>query len=204
MVRDGEQTRRRILDAATDLFGREGFEKVTVKQIAEQLEITEPAVYRYFESKEALGSAVLDELVGRLDVDELFARLARLDDVEALMGGLASHIVAFFSDRQELYRLLLYSSLSGHTHAHAVYGALRGTYCSFLKRELDRLFKLKCIREVNNEVTARCFVGMVFDCALSNTLWKGMQGRLFPPAAIIANNVGIYARGLALRKEDHD
>lgn len=196
MSRTGVQTRQRIIEVATDLFGREGFEKVTMKQIAGRLRISEPAVYRYFDNKEVLTVAVLNSLIDRHEFEAVFDDLCVVNNVEQVLKGLASHIVVLFTQRQEVYRLLLYSSLSKHAHAHTVYNAIRGTYSTFLRRQLDRLYREKLIRKVNNEITSRCFIGMVFDCALANTLWKGMQGKVFDPSDVVANNASIYARGL--------
>jgi hypothetical protein len=92
--------------------------------------------------------------------------------------------------------LLLYSALHGHAKTRMVHETIRGRYVHFLVEQLDRLYAAGKIIEKNNEITARCFVGMVFDCALGRTLWKGMQGRVYRPDDVIANNVPIYARGL--------
>lgn len=204
MSRTGAQTRQRIIEVATELFGREGFGKITIKQIASRLHISEPAVYRYFETKEVLSEAVLGNLMDQFKSNTLFDELAGEKDVSLLLKRIASHIIELFTHKEELYRLLLYSSLSSHPYARRVYGAIRGTYSTFLRHQLDRLYEQKRIRRVNNQITARCFIGMVFDCALTNTLWKGMHEKVFAPKETIANNVGIYARGLELRVSSED
>ncbi|MEW6050601.1 MAG: TetR/AcrR family transcriptional regulator [Candidatus Zixiibacteriota bacterium] len=181
---------------ATMLFSRDGFDKVTIKQVARRCKITEPAIYRHFESKVALCEAVLDAVGERLAYNELFERLESEDNVENLLRQLALHIVNFFTENQDIYRLLLFSALAGHPHARQVYDAIRGAYARFLREQLDRLYSRDLIVKKNNEITARCFVGMVFDCAMANTLWKGMQGKVYTPSDVVANNVPIYAQGL--------
>ena len=52
--RKKQQTRRRIVDVAIDLFGERGFENVPVAQIARQAEVSEATVFNYFPSKEDL------------------------------------------------------------------------------------------------------------------------------------------------------
>jgi AcrR family transcriptional regulator len=49
-----EETGRRILDAALDLFRREGFDTVTMRNIAEAAEVATGAAYYYYPSKEAI------------------------------------------------------------------------------------------------------------------------------------------------------
>ncbi|MDP9680089.1 helix-turn-helix domain-containing protein [Streptomyces griseoviridis] len=46
--------RERILDAAEELFQREGISRVGVQAIAERAETTKMAIYRHFETKDAL------------------------------------------------------------------------------------------------------------------------------------------------------
>lgn len=51
------RTKDRILNSATELFGRNGFEKVSISQIMKLARMTHGAFYAHFESKEALFSA---------------------------------------------------------------------------------------------------------------------------------------------------
>jgi AcrR family transcriptional regulator len=186
-----------ILDAATHLFSREGYGRVTTKQLAESSGVTEPALYRHFKSKEDIYDAVLEGIGERLQQEEIFDSLRLTNDVGLLLLRLSEHIVEFVTENDDIYRLLLYAALSGHSRAKRSYQMIRGNYVKFLTHQLDRLFKAGLIVEKNNEITSRCFVGMVFDCALGVTLWRNYIGKIYDPVDVIANNVPIYARGLA-------
>ena len=188
--------KQQILEVATREFSNRGFDNVTVKELAHACDITEPAIYRHYESKEAIYIAVLDSLELRLDNEAIFRELEKQKNPEKLLKSLSSHIIAFFSKNDDIYRLLLYSTLKRHGRAKRVYDVIRGRYVEFLHRQLDRLYREKRIVRKNNEITARCFIGMVFDCAMSVTLWRGMQGKVYRPADVVANNVPIYSRGL--------
>ena len=70
---DGAQTRERILAVAQELFTRQGYDKTSLRDIAERLEITKAALYYYFPRKEdilvelhrrlqTLGETVIAEL----------------------------------------------------------------------------------------------------------------------------------------------
>jgi AcrR family transcriptional regulator len=70
---DGAQTRERILDVAQELFTRQGYDKTSLRDIAERLQISKAALYYYFQRKEeilielhlrlrTLGEAVITEL----------------------------------------------------------------------------------------------------------------------------------------------
>ena len=55
------KSKSRILNAATELFCRFGFEKVSISQIMKLARMTHGAFYNHFESKEALYSAAFFE-----------------------------------------------------------------------------------------------------------------------------------------------
>ena len=66
-------TRERILDIALELFNEQGYDKTSLREIAERLQVTKAALYYHFERKEdillqlhlrlhAIGREVLDRL----------------------------------------------------------------------------------------------------------------------------------------------
>lgn len=61
MPRRGEETRRRIIDAAYELFYKGGFARAGVDAIAEAAGVTKRTLYYHFDSKDALLAAVLDD-----------------------------------------------------------------------------------------------------------------------------------------------
>ncbi|MFI6923105.1 TetR/AcrR family transcriptional regulator [Nonomuraea spiralis] len=62
-------TRERIQRVALELFAERGYDKTTLQEVAERLEITRPALYYHFRTKEAILSSVVDRLV--VSIDEL-------------------------------------------------------------------------------------------------------------------------------------
>lgn len=56
-----EETRRRILDGALTLFATQGYERTSVKQIAEAAGIAQGLLYHYFQGKEHLLRAIFEE-----------------------------------------------------------------------------------------------------------------------------------------------
>jgi len=57
-----EPQRRRILDAASIVFGRYGYRRASIGLVAEETGLSRQALYRYFESKEALFAAAVEDL----------------------------------------------------------------------------------------------------------------------------------------------
>ena len=64
--REREEVRRKILDAARDLFATEGYASVTMRKIAEAIEYSPTAIYGHFEDKDDLVHALCHEDFARL------------------------------------------------------------------------------------------------------------------------------------------
>jgi AcrR family transcriptional regulator len=64
--REREEVRQKILDAARDLFMSEGYDRVTMRRIAEAIEYSPTAIYLHFEDKDDLVLALCHEDFGRL------------------------------------------------------------------------------------------------------------------------------------------
>lgn len=59
----GEDTRRRILERALDLFAAQGYEGASTRQIAEGAGVNLPAIQYYFGNKEGLYRAIIEDIV---------------------------------------------------------------------------------------------------------------------------------------------
>ena len=64
---EAEKTRKRILASALSLFVRKGYDRTTFIDIAARLKMTKGAVYWYFESKERLLVALVDEMLDKFE-----------------------------------------------------------------------------------------------------------------------------------------
>lgn len=58
-TRDAGRTRQALLDAAAELFTSEGYDRTTVRAIAERAGVNQALLFRYFGNKEALFARVL-------------------------------------------------------------------------------------------------------------------------------------------------
>lgn len=61
-VVQSEQTRERIITAATHLFVRKGFNATSISDLAKAVQVTKGALYHHFENKNAIFFAVVDEI----------------------------------------------------------------------------------------------------------------------------------------------
>src|SRR5260221_545293 len=67
--RDPERTRERLLQAAFREVHRSGFQSASIDAILAATNVTKGALYYHFESKEALGYAVVEEKIAKLTRD---------------------------------------------------------------------------------------------------------------------------------------
>jgi len=63
--RRGEDTRRRLMEAALGVFARNGYERATVDEIVREAGFSKGAFYVHFEAKEDIFWAMLEERINR-------------------------------------------------------------------------------------------------------------------------------------------
>jgi AcrR family transcriptional regulator len=63
----GRDTRSRLRELALRLFAEQGYEKTSLREIAERLGVTKAALYYYFKSKEDIVRSLLEDYIAELD-----------------------------------------------------------------------------------------------------------------------------------------
>jgi len=140
----GEDTRRRILDTAIEVFAAIGYEAASTRALAERAGVNLPAIPYYFGSKEGLYRAAIEHIVR--EIDERMAPVA--ERVEAALAGEPS--------RQELLALL-HDMLDAFV-ALVVGGAhLESRRLLFARAEIERTAALEPLHEIGlTRVFAPC------------------------------------------------
>lgn len=103
--------RDQILDAATACFARHGIRETTIKAICAEAGLSAGALYRYFDSKEAMLAAVYERAV--VQNRSFGEQLAAAEDPVAAIGHMVRGMVGFLSDPA----LRLSHQLSVRVHA---------------------------------------------------------------------------------------
>ncbi|WP_225837620.1 TetR/AcrR family transcriptional regulator [Streptomyces sp. NK08204] len=60
-------TRQRIQDVALELFAEQGYEKTSLREIAERLDVTKAALYYHFKTKEEIVVSLFEDLTVPID-----------------------------------------------------------------------------------------------------------------------------------------
>jgi TetR/AcrR family transcriptional regulator, transcriptional repressor for nem operon len=82
--RDPERTRERLLKAGFREVYRSGFQSASIDTILAAANVTKGALYYHFESKEALGHAIIDEVVATFARDRWLLPLQRSEDKDPI------------------------------------------------------------------------------------------------------------------------
>ncbi len=82
-ARERQEVSRAILDAARDLFVSEGYARVSMRKVAERIEYSPAAIYRYFSSKDDIFFALAEEGFRLLD-EGASPRVDEPDPLEAV------------------------------------------------------------------------------------------------------------------------
>src|SRR5580698_5646807 len=83
-LRDPEGTRQRLLQAAFREVYRYGFQSAGIDAILAATNVTKGALYYHFESKEALGHAIIEEIVAAITRDRWSLPLQRSKDKDPI------------------------------------------------------------------------------------------------------------------------
>nr|WP_309227209.1 helix-turn-helix domain-containing protein [Micromonospora thermarum] len=109
-------TRERIKAVALELFTEQGYEKTSLREIAERLNVTKAALYYHFKSKDEIVSSFVEDRLDRMD--ELVAwaegQPATLETRRAILGRYADTMFAgdqpsvmrFFEQNQTVLKSL--------------------------------------------------------------------------------------------------
>jgi len=149
-----------ILDKAATIFADQGFAGTGIRDIADAMEMSRPAVYHYFETKESLVQELVAGVTGEIlqFIIELRAdrHLDHREKAHALVEGLVRRVAA----RPAHMRLLAASERSlpepiGSTHAEAKRDALVEVRAMIAEGVADGAF-----RPVDERLAALAILGM--------------------------------------------
>lgn len=115
-TRDKVRTRQQILEAATVEFAAKGFEGARTDNIAKRANVAKRMLYHYFQSKDGLFQAVLEETYIKIRTAEENLDLSSLDPEKA-MAELVAFSFNWFVEQPEFIAILNEENLLGAVHA---------------------------------------------------------------------------------------
>lgn len=143
--REKEDLKRRILDAARSLFLEHGYDRTSMRMIAERIEYSPTTIYLYYKDKDAIFHALHGEAFQLLGSH--FATLASVADPLERLKTMGRVYLRFAVEHPELYDLMFImkapiQSLEEEQHlweeGMAVFGVLKNTVQACMKAGLLR------------------------------------------------------------------
>jgi AcrR family transcriptional regulator len=131
-----EARRQQVLDAALEVFSRDGYGNAAVEDIARASATSKGGLYFHFPSKQALFLALLDE-AGSLLLRRVEQAMANETDPLAKGDAALRAVLATFGKNRTLARLLLVEALGAGREFNAKLGELHAAFARIIARYLD-------------------------------------------------------------------
>ena len=191
----GRITQRKLLDAAAVEFGERGFHEASISSITRRAKVALGTFYTYFDSKESLFQALVQDMSARVKqgaaaaIGGLDAEVERsaLDIEEAALAS----FLRFAQDHKEIYRIIDESEFVDPA-------AYREHYETTALRILDRLKDGADRGELQSnmsEVHAWALMGMNVFLGLRYAVWSNGEEN---PGEVTRVARSILERGLAI------
>ncbi len=189
-----EERRQQILELATELFARQGFQGTTTRQIAQQAHVNEAIIFRHFPTKEDLYWAVIENQIqfvaGRA---HLAAKLDSGGTDREILTGIAEELL---SRDVTLSRLLLYTALENHELSHRFFRTHVAQYFELLADYIRNGIRDGRFRDVDPLLAARGFLGMLIYHRQVQELFGGKQVQNFDTRHVAQTLVDVWLHGM--------
>ena len=194
--------REQILDIATPLFGRQGFQGTTTKQIAQHSGVTEALIFRHFASKEDLYWAVIERKINATEpAKRMRERLNAGGTDQEVLSGIAAEILERRAKDQTLSRLLLYSALENHRLSHRFFRIYVAECYDVLADYIRRRVAEGKFRAVDPLLAARGFLGMVIYHSWIQELYGGKRYQNFSVEQVSTTLAEVWLQGMVCGRE---
>lgn len=194
------QRRDQLIEVAVDLFSRKGFNGTTTREIAAAAGVTEAVIFRHFETKEDLYTAIIDRRLNSPDaakwVAELRAVMDRNDD-EAVIRLLLSAIISTHKSDPRFERLMLYAALEGNQVALLYAHKMTASIVEGFRTYFARRRKQGRLRAIPPDAALAAIAGMARCYALDRYV-HGFKEQCLSDEQVLASFTSIAMKGLCL------
>lgn len=193
---DPNDTRQRILGEAVKLFAKMGYARSTTRALAAAAGVTEVTLFRYFESKEKLFEAAMQQFGGPVVASMIEAQLTG-EDYRADLMRVCTLFMKLMQQRGEIIRLAL-CEVSHFPELRETMAQnpsiLLDVIAGYLQQQIDR----KCIRPIHPYAAAQIFFGTVFSYGLlTNVLIDPTEAKA-TAEQVVETTVSIFVDGTIL------
>jgi AcrR family transcriptional regulator len=196
-----EGRREQILEVATQLFARQGFQGTTTRQIAERAQVNEAIIFRHFPTKDDLYWEILD---AKCKIGAGQQKLLEKLRSDAPFRDVFSQIAREWLERRAkdstLTRLLLFSALENHRLSHRFFRIHIAQYYEALAEYIRQRIAEGSFRDVDPLLAARGFIGMVVYHFQIQELFGGKRFQKFDAKHVAETLADIWLQGMLPRE----
>ncbi len=185
----GERTLRKILDAALGEFGEKGFSDSSIVGITTRAKVALGTFYTYFDSKEAVFAALVDDMSSRVRDHVAPALGAARDGLDAEQLALEAYL-GFVAGNKEVYRIIDEAEFVDPAGFRAHYETTASRIAARLAAAADR-GEITGADAFASEVRAWALMGMNVFLGLRFGVWGSES-----PAAVAAEVNHMLRHGL--------
>jgi AcrR family transcriptional regulator len=193
----GEATRRKILDAAEEVFGEMGYYEASISEITRRAGVAQGTYYIYFHSKREIFAELVEDIGKRLRADTRAAIVGAPNRLEAEKRGFAAFF-QFAARHRRIYSIVQEAERVAPEAAQAYYRGISQGYMRGLKEAMDE----GTVRDLDPEAMAYALMGIGHFVALRWLIWpqeneaeQSYSGEL--PAGVFEAVMEFITRGLA-------
>ncbi len=192
----GQERRRQIIEAAADLFSRNGFGRTTTRAVATAVGVSEAIVFKHFATKEDLYAAIIETKAQTQQILSTVTAAARATDDAGVLRTLAKEMIARTQADPTLLRLLFFSALEGHALSDMFFRSRVQEVEDSLSRYIGDRVAAGVFRPVDPLQATWNFIGMVVYYLLLRELF-GRKGPLdLTPDRAVEEMVTTFLRGV--------
>jgi AcrR family transcriptional regulator len=191
--------RQQILEVASGIFARKGYQGATTREIAEEAGVNEALLFRHFPSKETLYWTMLEELClagGRQDRMKRILKEGEGGSDLVVFQAIAHETLVRSARDRELTRLLWFTALENHELSVRFFNTFVAQYYEALAAYIRKRIRQGAFRRVDPLLAARGFLGMVVYHFLVQELFGGEQYQSFDTEEVAATLAGIWLSGM--------
>lgn len=171
-------TEKRIVEAAVQLFARRGFNGTRTQDVARLANVSEASIFRYFTRKQDLFWAAVQSRVDRLSIGrELSQALARNAAPEAVLPLVVEMLVQTVNDQPELIPLLCFANIEMRRGTERMCRHRLGPIWGAIANYLEGAISAGRVRSTNAAFATTAFISSVLADQILLTLLTGTAAK---------------------------
>lgn len=195
-----QERREQLLEAARRLFSVQGFDGTTTREIAEEAGVNEAIIFRYFDNKEDLYWAVINERIRRSGRKQKLLEYLKSGLPEReVFAGIAELLLVRTSEDVALTRLLLFSGLRNPELSDQFFRTYMADVYELIADYIRMRMKEGRLRQIDPFVAARSFLGAITYHNLVQELFGGNRYQQFDPRILGGQIADIWINGIVAK-----